>query len=171
MIGFYSHLCCWPPGTQACGNTPEGPSLSLRPPGVASPGSGSPGLWLQVVQPGLEAPGKKENPAVSRTRSFLSSPETLNTLGWKLSRGSLKFKSWSLGNWVWGALSQPRSGGSPTPSRDTAWRHTTHCQDRPTRCVPPSSTLAPQSHSLPFVTPPNLSGLSPSRTAHTPASV
>lgn len=81
-MGSSPIYACWQPGTQTCGNPPEGPRPLQR---AESPGSGYPGLWLQVVQPGVEAQGTKENPAVSRTRSSLSSPETLNTLGWKLS--------------------------------------------------------------------------------------
>lgn len=36
--------------------------------------------------------GKKANPACLQDSPFLSSPESLKTLGWKLSWGSLKFK-------------------------------------------------------------------------------
>lgn len=71
--------------------------------------------WLQVAQPGMETQGKNENPSVSRTPFFLSSPETLKTLGWKLSWGSLKFKAraWGAGcggtepAWVLRALLAP----------------------------------------------------------------
>lgn len=58
---------------------------------------------------------KKENPSVSRTPSFLSSPETLKTLGWKLSWGSLKFKSQSLGSRVWRHRASLGTKGSSGP--------------------------------------------------------
>lgn len=77
-----------------------------------------------VIVPTALAPGgparhgeqeKKENPSVSRTPSFLSSPETLKTLGWKLSWGSLKFKSQSLGRWAWTYRASPGTEGSSGP--------------------------------------------------------
>lgn len=70
--------------------------------------------------------GEERKPSCLQDSSFLSSPETLKTLGWKLSWGSLKFKSQSLGSWVWRTESQSvgwgifisqqgQIGGTPDP--------------------------------------------------------
>lgn len=74
----------------------------------------------------METQAKKGNPSVSRTASFLSSPETLKTLGWKLSWGSLKFQSQSLGSWSRRHRARLGAEGSASLSMDPDGRHPPH---------------------------------------------